>query len=122
MQAFGAQDDVGGGIDLSSPATCTAWMSARCTDAFQVGRAITVQMNSAHVNESVASFLVVRPPTAFLGYGWESDQRDWLQIFNTDFGVPLNNCTEPTSGVFMREWTAGNVTMDCNTLTGLLPA
>jgi hypothetical protein len=37
--------------------------------------------DSNNVNQSIASFLVTRPPIAFLGFGWESDMRNWRSEF-----------------------------------------
>ena len=40
--------------------------------------------------------------------------------FNADYGVPTNNCTERSPGVFTRSWTKAEVTVDCNTMEGTI--
>jgi hypothetical protein len=47
---------------------CTAWMVQRCNTGWVTRRAITVQFDAASVLGSVASFLIVRPEYAWLGY------------------------------------------------------
>jgi hypothetical protein len=39
-------------------------------------------------NSTVAAFLVVRAPIAFIGWGWESDDKKWptSNIFNLQVG------------------------------------
>jgi hypothetical protein len=118
--AFGDQDGVGGG---PSKANCAAWMRQRCTAAWQT-RATTQQIDASNINQSIASFLIVRPPIAFLGNGWESDQRSWRSEFLWDVGAPAPAgaiCAESPANVFSRSWTYGSVTLDCNTWTATVP-
>jgi len=63
--AFGAQDGVAGG---PSKGSCASWMRSRCNAAWQ-GRATTQSIDQQNFNQSIASFLVVRPPIGFIGYG-----------------------------------------------------
>lgn len=116
-QAMGDYDGV-----FASPtqADCAAWMRARCTPAWQA-RATTQHFDTANANASIAAFLIVRPPIAFLGNGWESDQRTWRPEFAWDVGVPGGECREAPPGVFSRAWTFGAVTLDCATFTGTIP-
>ena len=116
-QAFGAQDGVGPGIDNS---TCTAFLTQRCTPAFQQ-QAITMQFDPSNALQSIAGFLIVRGPTAYLGFGWESDQSDWNQLFLLQVGEPKGQCVLASSGVFVREWTYGNVTLDCGKWQAVVP-
>ena len=116
-QAFGATDGVGPGIDNS---TCTAFLSQRCTAAFQQ-QAITMQFDDSNALQSIAGFLIVRGPTAYLGYGWESDQRQWNKLFLMQVGEPKGECGSTSEGVFVREWTYGNVTLDCGTWQAVVP-
>lgn len=118
-QAFGAQDGVGGGPG-SGAGECASWMAARCTPAYQ-SVAVTHSVDNANFNQSLASFLITRPPIAYFGYGWESDQRQWRAEFLWDVGVPLGNCSQPSGGVFTRPWTYGVVQLDCNTWTATIP-
>ena len=69
---------------------------------------------------SVAAFLVVRPPVAYLGWGWEgfvNHDAKWDPIFRLDVGEPKGLCEEVRPGVFSREWTKGTASVDCNEWT-----
>jgi hypothetical protein len=46
----------------------------------------------ADLNQSLAAFLIARPPVAFFGSRWQDDK--WSPLFNLDVGEPLGNCTE----------------------------
>jgi hypothetical protein len=119
--AFGAQDGVAGGPSRS---TCASWMRARCSAAWQA-RATTQSIDAANFNQSIAAFLVVRPPIGMIGYGWESDMRDWHEEFLWQVGAPTPAgaiCTESPAGVFSRPWTHGVASLDCNTWTATIPA
>ena len=118
--AFGDQDGVGGG---PSKATCATWMRDRCGAAAPAYQniAITQALDRANVNQSIASFLVTRPPIGFIGFGWESDMKDWISEFLWQVGEPSTLCAEGPSGVFKRTWTHGDVALDCNTWTGTIP-
>lgn len=59
-QAFGSQDGVMPGPPASA-AGCAAWMRAFCAPALQ-GAPLMMAMDEANANQSVAAFLVVRPP------------------------------------------------------------
>lgn len=117
-QAFGDQDGVGPSVPQGSQ--CAEFMRARCGASFQ-DRAITYHFDTSNKIQSLAGFLVVRPPTAYIGFGWESDQRNWDPLFLTDVGTPLGLCAEGPTGVFTRPWTRGNATLDCNTWKGVVP-
>ena len=88
---------------------------------------MTMAMDSspANQNQTVAAFLITRPPYAYLGWGWESDDRNWNDIFYLQVGEPLPGgagiCNEGPSGVFTRAYTAGTASLDCNAWTALLP-
>jgi hypothetical protein len=118
-QAFGAEDGVQGG---PTSASCAAWMAQKCAPAMQ-GRPLTVQMDSspANANQTVAAFLIARPPYAYIGWGWESDDRQWNDLFYLQAGTPLGLCTSPAPGVFQRAWSEGTVTLDCNQWKATLP-
>lgn len=116
-QAFGAQDGVGSGPSKDS---CISWMSARCTTEYQA-QAITQTCDDGNFNQSLASFLITRPPIGFFGYGWESDMRNWRSEFLWDVGLPSGLCTQTVPGVFHRDWTYGTVQLDCNSWTATIP-
>ena len=115
--AFKDQDGVSAG---PTAATCATWARARCTAEHQL-TATTQAFDTAHVNQSIAAFLVVRPPIAFLGFGWESDMRDWRSEFLWQVGEPQGLCAEVAPSVFSRAWTYGNATLDCNSFTATVP-
>jgi hypothetical protein len=116
-QAFGAQDGVGSGPTKDS---CDAWMSARCGADYQL-TAITQTIDNGNFNQSLASFLITRPPIAFIGYGWESDMSDWRSEFLWDVGAPSGLCVQAQTGVFTRLWSYGTVQLDCNKWTSAIP-
>ena len=98
-QAFGDQDGVNAG---PTKADCAAWMRARCSASYQ-DRAITQLFDASNINQSIASFLVTRPPIAYLGFGWESDQRQWNPAFRWAVGEPTPSgalCVESPTNVF----------------------
>ena len=68
-QAFGGGDGTGPGLPAPRGAACTAWMDAFCA----AGKQKLPMMMAAgdDSNSTVAAFLIVRPPIAFLGWGWE---------------------------------------------------
>ena len=71
--------------------------------------------------EALVAFLLTRGPYGFIGHGWEGTCNMDYSLppeYNVDYGVPLDNCTESGSGVFVREWSAATVTIDCGTLQG----
>jgi hypothetical protein len=103
--------------------------------------------DSSNVNQSIAAFLVTRwvidpyvcvkhyfvssystvfvpahrPPYAYIGFGWESDDRNWNDAFYLQTGEPTELCVEAPSGVFSRDWTMGTATLNCNDWTASLP-
>ena len=101
---------------------CASWMRTMCAPAMQ-GRPMLMQMDSsaANCNQTVASFLISRPPYAYLGWGWESDDAQWNDIFYLQVGDATGLCTEGPSGVFTRQYTAGAASLDCNAWKADLP-
>jgi hypothetical protein len=129
-QAFQAGNTVSGnnnnntiGGAAHDAAFCTAWMAQRCDTAWVNSRAIAVQFDNQNVNMSIASFLVVRPAYAWLGYGagyigWPPT---WNDAFRWDVGAPTGNCSQTAPGVFERAWTYGTAHVDCNSYTASVP-
>ncbi len=129
-QAFQHANDVGpnnnnntvGGAAFDAQ-FCTNWMAQRCNTEWVNQRALTVQFDSQNLNVSIASFLVVRPAYAWLGWGagyiWPPK---WNDAFTWDVGVPVSDCRNgSTPGTFERDWTYGTATMDCNSYTATVP-
>jgi hypothetical protein len=128
-QAFQAGNDVGhnnnnntqGGFAFDA-AYCTQWMAQRCNTAWVNERAITVQFDSFNVNVSIASFLIVRPAYAWIGYGAGYLTPKWNDAFLWDVGVPVSDCRSGSApGTFERDWTYGTATMDCNSYSATVP-
>lgn len=71
--------------------------------------------------QDLATFLLVRGPYAWLGYGWVGCNQPWefRSEMAADYGEPVGTCYETTagSGVFERQWTKATVQMDCGTWT-----
>ena len=61
------------------------------------------------------------PPYGWIGFGWESDDRNWNDIFLLQAGEPMGLCSEAPPGVFSRPWTLGTASLDCNSWTASLP-
>ena len=118
-QAFGTGDGVQGGFGSS---TCASWMRTHCDVSYQ-GRPMLMAMDNDPTNDRqfVAAFLIARPPHAYLGWGWESDDKDWNDLFYLQVGEPLGLCAEGPSGVFSRPYTLGTAGMNCNNYTATLP-
>lgn len=115
--AFGNQDGVEQGPSLES---CSEWMRAHCAPALQ-GAPLAMQFNKGNANQSVAAFLIVRPPYGWIGGGWESDDSSWDNIFLLQAGAPLGLCEEGPSNVFSRAWTAGTASLNCSAWSATLP-
>jgi len=118
-QAFSRGDDVG---PAPNSTTCASFMRTFCAPEMQKNP-MTMQMSVTDAEQVLAAFLIVRPPYGWLGFGWESDNRNWLPIFNTDVGEPMGPCQETSeiTGLFTRTWTKGTVELDCNNWTAKLP-
>ena len=132
-QAFDGNDLVGrdGSLPGPTPATCLAWMRARCAPAY-LAHAVLQQalpngavFTPAQMNASLASFLVTRGAACFWGFGWDGKPRDgenWLPEFLWDVGEPVGQCVEASAGVFTRAWSYGEARLDCNSFVGTVPA
>ena len=74
---------------------------------------------AADHNQTLAAFLIARPPVAYLG-GRLQDS-DWNPLFALDVGRPLGLCQEGPTGVFTRQWSKGVASLDCNQWEAHLP-
>lgn len=99
---------------------CTAFMRRFCAAEWQ-SRPMTYAFDTANKLQSLAGFLVVRGPHAFIGFGFRSNQSNWDPLFLTPVGEPTGLCAEGPHGVFTRPWTAGTARLDCNTWEGTVP-
>ena len=115
-QAFGGGDGPGAGVTQH---TCIDFMRKWCSPEMQK---LPMMMSAGDAgNQTVAAFLIARPPIAFLGYGWESDDKNWNDVFLLQAGTPMGLCKEESAGMFSREWSNGKADLDCNKWTSKLP-
>jgi hypothetical protein len=80
--SYGIGDAVSPGPNKTS---CMQFMKEHCQPGFQ-DRMMTMEMprepyNETDKRQTVAGFLVSRPPVAYLGWGWESGDDKWDDIF-----------------------------------------
>jgi len=119
-QGFGAGDAVVKGPNKNN---CLAFMRNYCQPAFQ-GYPLAMQYDTSNKNQSIAAFLIVRPPHGWLGWGWESGgDQQFDPMFLLNVGEPTGLCVEKPNapGVFSRDWTKGTPVLDCNTWSAKLP-
>ena len=129
-QAFGSHDTssphaVARGFVGVSPATCASFMRTFCAPAYQ-GRSMLMHMDAStpvNANATIAAFLITRPPYAYIGYSWESDDRMFSPLFYLDVGEPAGGalCSEGPTGVFQRPYTLGTPVLNCNSFQAELP-
>ena len=127
-QAFGSRDTssphaVARGFVGVTPATCAAFMRTYCAPAMQ-GRPMLMHFDAtspATANATLAAFLIVRPPIAYTGYAWESDDSRFSPLFYLQVGEPTALCAEAPAGVFQRAYTLGTPQLDCNRFSASLP-
>jgi|EP01047_Picozoa_sp_COSAG01_P062991 hypothetical protein len=72
-------------------------------------------------NQTLAAFLVARPPLGFIGTSYALNDANYNRLFAMDVGVPRGNCAEGPAGVFSRHWSKGVAALDCNSYTARLP-
>lgn len=81
--------------------------------------------------QDLATFLLVRGPFAWLGYGWQGCTNDdvlskygvWGPELDEDYGEPVDTrCMEtaPGSEIFTRKWTKATVDLDCKNWVGTI--
>lgn len=101
--------------------TCSTTMRELCDPGAQ-GRSMFMGYSGPEragpLNESLAAFLITRPPIAFFGSRWQDDQ--WSNLFNLDVGEPEGLCVEFPSQVFSRQWSKGSATLNCTDFTANL--
>lgn len=132
-------------VGTPANSTCAAEMRTYCQpDAPILGQAVYFGFTDAKASSmtpegfalDVASFLLVRGPYAWLGYGWSgctsagNSGPNYVKYglpasTQRDYGVPVGTCKEVKPGVFTREYKAESstgvqstmVSLDCNTYT-----
>jgi len=122
FQAFFDGSYDGGNVGPAPNAgTCTAFMTRYCAPEFQ-NISFTMALDVNSFNQTLAAFLIVRGPIAYIGFGWASGQETWRPEFLWDVGRPQGLCTVVAPGVFSRRWSYGDAVLDCNTWRGTVPA
>ena len=116
-QAFGAGDGAKAGPTREN---CATWMQEYCAPSRQI-EPLLQHHDAVSANQSVAAFLIVRPPNGYLGFGWYSNDANWDPLFLLQAGTPRGLCAEGPSGVFSRNWTNGLAALDCNSWIADLP-
>ena len=126
----GAPDNIGscGAYPQVTQKSCAADLRAFCnaTAAPQVrammyGLSGSPEGRNPDLMQDLASFLLIRGPFAWLGWGWRGCSVEYYYPpeFHSDYGTPAALCSEtaPNSGVFVRQFDKSTVQMDCNTWT-----
>ena len=104
---------------------CAAEMRRLCAAEMQ-GRGMFMNWNTGwnqtnatlYHNQTIAAFLVTRPPFAFIGASYSL--KDWAPLFGLDVGEPLGLCAESPAGLFSRKWSKGSASLDCTSYTAAL--
>lgn len=136
-RAFAAAIDAGGWFwqmfslqSTPSAAQCAPWIREMCTAGESSAYYNATTMHSLTGNHStlpnlaqdLATFLLLRGPYAFLGFGWSGCgfELSFPDVLREDYGAPAGLCAETAVGsnIFRRDWTKATVEMDCNTYTG----
>ena len=125
-------DQTAGGVP-SAPDACVRFMRRLCDPKMQArpmlmsGTANDTGQRPSELgpasNQSVAAFLITRPPIAYIGWGWESGLTydKWSDLFLLQPGTPAALCEEKPRGVFSRRWSAGTARLDCARWEAELP-
>jgi len=99
-----------------TPKGCVNWFREAAPPL--AGRALMMGFSKspALALEDVATFLLVRGPYAYLGWGWLHclQPPPLPALVHGDYGVPAGNLTEGPPGVFTRAWSKADVAFDCN--------
>ena len=111
---------------------CAAWMRNYCAPGMQ-GRGMfmdwDVRSNATNHNQTMAAFLITRPPVAFIGSyklkpagepNGSGSAGYWSSLFDLDVGEPLGLCEEVSDGVFQRKWSKGTAALDCHAYSAAL--
>mmetsp|Transcript_46647 Transcript_46647/g.77151 ORF Transcript_46647/g.77151 Transcript_46647/m.77151 type:complete len:468 (+) Transcript_46647:131-1534(+) len=109
---------------------CASWLRVACQEGSVLPRMPLLlsftrnddgrQFPLPSPTQDVATFLLVRGPYAWLGYGWLGciDKYERPNALDVPVGVPLDTCHEVSDGVFTRRWSNATVSMDCNAWHG----
>jgi hypothetical protein len=87
-----------------------------------------VRSNATNHQQTMAAFLITRPPVGFIGsYKLRDDPNPFPPhhnahdpLFDLDVGEPLELCSEVSPLIFQRKWSKGVAALDCNTYEATL--
>lgn len=101
---------------------CTQFMTTRCNTAFQ-SVPLSMLMDPNNADQSLAAFLLVRGPYAWIGYPWMGFDVSppWSPEFGRQVGVPQGPCVQVSNTLFTRQWTYGTVSLDCASWQAVVP-
>eukprot|EP00035_Acanthoeca_spectabilis_P036058 m.37525 g.37525 ORF g.37525 m.37525 type:complete len:610 (-) comp7711_c0_seq1:210-2039(-) len=72
---------------------------------------------AANFREHLAAFLLVRGPHSWMGHDWIAGEHPaWYPEWDVDYGEPMGPMKN-NGGVFSRQWSKMNVSLDCNSFT-----
>ena len=100
-------------------ANCATLVRELCDPGGQGRSMFMGYSGGGNLNQTIAAFLITRPPMALLGSRWQD--AEWSPLFEMDVGEPVGLCVEGPQGVFGRQWTRGRAELDCNTFQANLP-
>lgn len=99
---------------------CASFMRAMCVPGWQ-DVPMTMQWPSSQADKLpvLAAFLISRGPYAYIGTGFNDEPiPPWDPLWDSfDVGEPTSLCAEVPTGVFSRQWSNGNVSLDCTSWT-----
>ena len=89
------------------------------TDMAECAYNSTNPTSMPNLRQDVANFLLIRGDYTWLGAAWGGCNIHYFRVpeMDFDYGVPLGYLKEGPTGVFTRQYTHFNVSMDCNSWT-----
>jgi hypothetical protein len=106
--------------------SCLQWMNQTCNPSNPFIDApllagITYQNGTPFIEQELASFLLMRGPYAYIGFGewgmvWPTNVNLPSLVWGSDFGTPIDDyCQNIGESQFQRRFTKSTVTLNCQT-------
>lgn len=131
---YGGQQTAPGQNQTCGKCTCQSYLEAQCGPlaGSQNGTLFYGYSRTQHSvpfplptpTQDLTMFMLSRGPFAFFGYGWtgcvdKTHPFTHPPELDADYGVPLNFCSETSkgSGVWTRNFTKADFSMDCSSFT-----